>query len=105
MDNKESEDRFGNISFLKIFHAFRIAVHPKNLMIAFMFLACIWCAGRLMDLNPTVVTGEGGISELDVYMDNSSQVPAFIEENRQSGSYKGVFDTGWKFLQIQLDSQ
>src|SRR5512136_483567 len=102
MNSTESGSQFGNIAFLKIFLSSRIAVHPKNLMIAFMFIACIWCAGRLMDLNPTVVTGEGGASELDIFMNDGSLVPAFIEENRQLGSYKGVFDTGWKFLQIQL---
>ena len=59
---------------------------------------------QVLDLHPTVVTGKGGVTELDIYIQNSPQVQAFIDENKQLGSYKGVFDTVWKFLQIQLDS-
>jgi hypothetical protein len=93
-----------NFSFLKIFYSFRIAVHPKNLIIAFIFVAFLWCAGRLLDLHPTVITNSSGLTELDSYMQDSTNVRAFIDENEHTGIYKGVFDTEWRFLQKQLDS-
>lgn len=105
MDNSSQTSFLSeSFSFLKIFHSFRIAVHPKNLMIAFIFVAFLWCAGRLLDLHPTVVSNGAGLTELDVYVQDSSGVRTFINENKHLGSYKGVFDTVWKFLQVQLDS-
>ena len=93
-----------NFYFPKIFQSFRIAVHPKNLVIAFVFLVCIWSVGRLLDLKPTVAVNRDGLTELDVYMMNISDVAGFIEQHRQEGPAKGVFETIWKFGQEQLDA-
>ena len=102
--NNQSVQFFNNLLFLKIFQTFRIAVHPKNLIIAFLSLAIIWGCGRLLDLKPTVVTDKGGSTELDIYLRNSEKLPDFISENKQLGSYTGVFETVWKFLPIQFNS-
>ena len=104
MDNSTQTNWFSkNFHFQKIFQSFRIAVHPKNLIIAFIFLTCIWSVGRLMDLNPTVVAS-GDLSELDIYMLNSSDTKDFIDNNKNYGTFNGVFETIWKFGQQQLDA-
>ena len=95
-NNKESGGFFDNFLFQKIFQAFRIAIHPKSLLIAFFSLAIIWCAGRLFDIKPTVVTDDNGTTELDMYLQNPEQLATFISENSQSGTYRGVFETIWQ---------
>lgn len=99
--NKESVQFFNNLLFLKIFQTFKIAVHPKNLIIAFLSLAIIWGCGRLLDLKPTVVTDNNGSTELDIYLRNPEQVPDFISENTQQYLYHGVFETVWQTLPVQ----
>ncbi len=102
--NKESGEFFPNFLFHKIFHSFRIAVHPKNLMIAFFTLAIIWGAGKLLDLRPTVVSDDSGQTELDIYLQNPQALPDFINESNQTGyMHRGVFETIWQFLPVQLN--
>jgi hypothetical protein len=103
-NSKETSEFFNNLLFLKIFQSFRIAIHPKNLIIAFLSLAIIWGAGRVFDLNPTVVTNDCGVTELDVYLQNPEQLPNFINDNKQAGTETGVFETVWKFLPLQFHS-
>jgi len=47
---KESSTVFDNFLFPKIFHTFRIAIHWKTLVIAFLAVVVICLAGRIMDL-------------------------------------------------------
>src|SRR5512143_138429 len=56
---KEPVLPLGNFLFPRIFQAFRIAIRPSNLAIAFGALTILCLAGRIMDLNRTVVVDPG----------------------------------------------
>ena len=97
---KELSQVFDNFLFPKIFQAFRIAIQPNKLIIAFSALAVICLAGWIMDFSKTVVTTpgtQGKITELQIYMANPNQVQSYIEDNRENGDRTGVFSTLWHF--------
>ncbi len=56
---KEPVLPLGNFLFPRIFQAFRIAVRPSNLVIAFAALMILGLTGRIMDLSRTVVVDPG----------------------------------------------
>lgn len=104
-NNKKLAEGFHNLLFLKIFQAFRIAIQPKNLIIALMAVIAICLVGWLMDISDTVVTTADGTTELDVYLSNPKQVSAFIETSKQLGSdYSGVFATLWHFAAASFNN-
>lgn len=85
--------------FPKIFRTFSMAIQPSKLIIAFLALAVICTAGRIMDLRKTVVTTgevEVKITELQIYMVAPGQLQSFIENQKASGHRAGVFSTLWK---------
>ncbi|MFA5785312.1 MAG: hypothetical protein WC962_10580, partial [Phycisphaerae bacterium] len=89
---------FDKFLFTKIFQSFRIAIHPSKMIIAFMAVAVISILGFVMDFSkPVVVTSDGSVTELDVYMLNRDAADEFIEMNKDSGARTGVYSTMWRF--------
>jgi len=85
-----------NFLFPNIFRAFRMAVHPRKIVIAFVAVVLITSAGWLMDLTQTVVTDASGqTTELHVYVKSESQLPNFINQPDQGRT--GVFSTLHRF--------
>lgn len=83
--------------FPKIFRAFRIAIHPANMIIAFLAVLIISVSGVLLDLKKSVVLDDNGrTSELQVYMQNPDSVADFIDANKDNGNRRGVFWTMWR---------
>ncbi|MHC4533917.1 MAG: hypothetical protein ACYS6K_08195 [Planctomycetota bacterium] len=88
--------------FPKIFRTFRMAIQPTKLIIIFSALIIICLAGWIMDRSETVVVirnTEGKIieTELQIYMNNQSQIKKYIETNRGKSRGAGVFSTLWHF--------
>jgi len=97
---KEFSGVFDDLLFPKIFQTFRIAIQPSKLIIAFLALAVICLAGRIMDLRKTVVVTpgtHGKITELQIYMTNPDQLNSYVENHKQSSERIGVFSTLWNF--------
>lgn len=93
---------FEGLLFPKIFRTFRMAIQPTKLIIIFTALIIIGLAGWIMDLSQTVVVikdSKGDIlnTELDIYMNNPSQIKEYIETYRGKNSGSGVFSTLWHF--------
>ena len=104
---------FEGLLFPKIFRTFRMAIQPTKLMIIFSALIIICLAGRIMDLSETVVVirnaqGKIAETELHTYMNNPSQMKAYIERYRGESRGAGVFYTLWHFtaatFQASVDS-
>jgi hypothetical protein len=93
---------FEGLLFLKIFRTFRMAIQPTKLIIIFSALIIICLAGWIMDRSETVVVirnTQGKIieTELQIYMNNQSQMKEYIEINRGKSRGTGVFSTLWHF--------
>jgi len=111
VDEKEFALPLGSILFPRIFCAFRMAIQPSKLAIAFAALAAICLTGWTMDLSRTVVTGNytvalprgasnetrgnQTVTELDVYMRSSADLKNFIISREATGDRAGVFSTLW----------
>ncbi len=119
---KEPVLPLGNFLFPKVFQAFRIAIRPANLVMAFAALTILCLTGRIMDLSRTVVaypdfTGAAatvapgtspalrppdGITELDLYLlPDTAPTKKFIELRKrfiesQETTRIGVFTTLWR---------
>jgi hypothetical protein len=96
---------FEGLLFPKIFRTFRMAIQPTKLIIIFSALIIICLAGRIMDLSETVVVirntqGKIAETELQTYMNNPSQMKAYIERYRGENRGAGVFNTLWHFTAI-----
>ncbi len=88
--------------FPKIFRTFRMAIQPTKLIIIFSALIIICLAGWIMDRSETVVVirntkGEIIETELQTYMNNPSQMKAYMETYRGKSRGAGVFFTLWHF--------
>lgn len=97
---KESSQLFDDFIFPKIFQTFRMSIQPTKLIITSVALAVICLTGWIMDFSKTVVTTKGTetqLTELDVYMTDSSQLTSYIEGFREKGKGRGVFSTLWHF--------
>lgn len=99
---KEPPKVFENLLFPKIFQSFRIAIHYKNLIIAFLAVVVICLAGWLMDFSKTVVavTGPDGRmieTELQIYIADPDQLESYVENTKESADRIGVFSTLWRF--------
>ncbi|MFA5252949.1 MAG: hypothetical protein WC454_10245, partial [Phycisphaerae bacterium] len=99
MTQEQTEIQFcDKLLFTKIFQSSRIAVHPSKMIIAFMAVAVISVLGIVMDLSrPVVLTSDGSVNELDVYMLNRDAADEFIEMNKDNGKRTGVYSTMWRF--------
>ncbi len=96
-EDKEPVLPLGSFLFPRIFQAFRIAIQPTKLLLAFLALATVCLTGRLMDLNQTVVVAPSGMTELDEYVSVSPEVDEHIRLFREAGERTGVFTTLWHF--------
>lgn len=96
-EDKEPVLLFASFLFPRIFQAFRMAIQPTKLLLAFSALAAICLTGRLMDLNKTVVVAPSGMTELDEYVSPSPQVDEHIRLFSETGERTGVFTTLWHF--------
>jgi hypothetical protein len=102
VSENNSSKIFESLLFLKIFRTFRMAIQPTKLIIIFSALIIIGLAGWIMDLSRTVVVERDAKeniveTELDIYMNNPSQMQNFLETNRGKSNGAGVFYTLWHF--------
>lgn len=82
----------------EIFLAFRIAIHPRKMVAAFMAVAVICGVGWLMDLTRSVVVDSSRqITELSVYINQPDKLPEFIETWAPQEGRAGVFATLFRF--------
>jgi hypothetical protein len=98
--SKESSKLFNDFIFPRIFQTFRMSIQPTKLIITSVALAVICLAGWIMDFSKTVVTTKGTetqLTELDVYMTDSSQLASYIDGFKEKGQGVGVFSTLWHF--------
>lgn len=102
VSENNSSKVFESLLFPKIFRTFRMAIQPTKLIIIFSALIIIGLAGWIMDLSKTVVVERDAKenivkTELDIYMNNPSQMQDFLETNRGKSNGAGVFYTLWHF--------
>jgi len=100
MSAEQPNQIFDKLLFPKIFQAFRIAIQPSKLIIAFLATAIICLAGWLMDFSKTVVTTpytKGQQTELQVYMADPPRVKTYIEGYKYNPERQGVFSTLWHY--------
>ncbi|MHC4323237.1 MAG: hypothetical protein ACYSUX_03075 [Planctomycetota bacterium] len=77
-----------------------MSIQPTKLIITVVALGVICLAGWIMDFSKTVVTTGSApkeLTELNIYMTDSSQVPEYIERFKKKGKGVGVFSTLWHF--------
>ncbi|MBN1804253.1 MAG: hypothetical protein JW837_03290 [Sedimentisphaerales bacterium] len=109
VSNSNSSKVIEGLLFPKIFRTFRMAIQPIKLIIIFSALIIICLAGWLMDHNPTVAVvrnSDGDIieTELQIYMQNPSQIKKYIEGNRKKHPSAGVFSTLWHFTAVTFQA-
>ncbi len=97
---------FESFLFPRIFQAFRMSIQPTKLILAFLAVAAICLAGRVMDVGQTVVVKlevDGRrTTELDEYMDPKGAVEEHIRLFSDAGERTGVFATLWSFQARQF---
>ncbi len=97
------EDFFELLFLPKLFMAFRIAMQPSKLILALGSIMIIFAAGWIMDMSKPVVSGSGPqMNELDVYLSQSGQTAAFIDQYKDKLGRAGVFETLWDFSQKEF---
>jgi hypothetical protein len=115
---------FGDLLFPRIFQAFRMAIQPSKLAIAFGAVITLCLTGWIMDLNPTVITAASytapvpsgtatdlslhtirNATELDLYVvHGTSSLRNFVESRKALGSRTGVFGALRRFGTGQFHS-
>jgi len=84
--------------FPRIFRAFRMAVHPRKLTIAFLAVAAIGLLGWIMDLNRVVSTDRFGRSSLYSYVGGGVRLGGPVGFGyRAPGELKGLFAELYQF--------
>jgi hypothetical protein len=83
--------------FPHIFRAFRMAIHPRKMAIAFSAVVLVSFAGRVMDLSKTVYVDDQGQTELDRYVLAPTQLDTFLQQEGQHHEKTGVFVTLFEF--------
>ncbi|NLZ06917.1 MAG: hypothetical protein GXY19_17250 [Phycisphaerae bacterium] len=96
-EDKEPVLPLGSFLFPRIFQAFRMAIQPTKLALAFLALATVCLTGRVMDISKPVVVAPNGMTELDEYVSGSPQVDEHIRLFGETGERTGVFITLWHF--------
>ncbi len=97
VDEKGPVLPFGSFLFPRLFQAFRMSIQPTKLILAFLALATICLAGRVMDFSQTVVVSPSGTTELDEYVLPGGEVNEHIALFHEAGQRDGVFTTLWNF--------
>lgn len=115
---------FGSFLFPRIFQAFRMAMQPSKLAVAFAAVTILCLTGWIMDLSPTVITVASysapvaqkastgpalhtieNATELDLYvMYGASSFRNFVESREGLGHRTGVFNTFRRFGTSQFHS-
>ena len=67
-EGKEVQHFFDQFLFPRIFRAFRMAIHPRKMTIAFLAVVAIGLLGWIMDFNKVVTTDRFGKSSLLAYV-------------------------------------
>lgn len=85
--------------FPNIFRAFRMAIHPRKLVISFMGVLVVTLAGLGMDLSQTVCVDKANAqyTELDYYVQSKTAYETFIDQVDSDVQRTGVFLTLVKF--------
>ena len=83
--------------FPHIFRAFRMAIHPRKMVLAFGAVLIITLVGLAMDMAPTVVTDGHNVTELDAYVQGKGEYTRFVETHAELGRRIGVFMTLVRF--------
>ena len=96
-EEKQPTQVFENLLFPKIFQAFRMAIQPSKLIIAFLAIAIICLAGWIMDFSNSVVVDSDGSTGLQVYIYSPDRFQELIEGNQDTAERTGVFSTVWYF--------
>ncbi|MCP4456280.1 MAG: hypothetical protein GY809_32885, partial [Planctomycetes bacterium] len=94
---KDPSQFFKAFLFPNIFRAFRMAIHPRKMVIAFLGVLLVTLAGLALDLTETVVTDQSLRTELDHYVQSKSAYESFIQTQSDEGHRTGVFLTLVKF--------
>jgi hypothetical protein len=93
----DPSDFFKAFLFIHIFRAFRMAIHPRKMVIAFVAVLLVSLAGWAMDLSKTVSVDKQDRTELDIYVDQAAELPRFLKETGGHAQQTGVFETLFRF--------
>jgi len=89
--------------FPRIFRAFRMAIHPRKMAIAFLGVVAIGLLGWTMDLNRVVTTDRLGRSSLYSYAGSSSRLGGALEYGRREpGEPTGLAGELYRFWSGQF---
>lgn len=108
LEEKEPVLPLNSFLFPRIFQAFRLALRPSKLVIAFLALTAVCLTGWIMDFSETVVIASRynvadlpdpleQPTELDIYILDAAALPDFLGYVRSDGHRAGVFRTLWHF--------
>lgn len=98
MEDTGQHSCLGQLWAPEIFRAFRMAMHPRKMVTAFLAVAVICGVGWVMDLTSSVVVSPGGgISELTVYAQDPAQLAQFMQTYSGQSGRAGVFATLFSF--------
>ncbi len=94
---KDPSQFFKAFLFPNIFRAFRMAIHPRKMVISFLGVLLVTLAGLALDLTETVVVAPSQSTELDQYVQSKAAFERFIQNQSDEGFRTGVFLTLVKF--------
>jgi hypothetical protein len=104
-DEKQLSQIYHDLLFVKLFQTFRMAIQPSKLIITFGAIALISLAGTIMDVsNSVIISSQGNVSELQVYLANPDKLDDFIEANKDSQYRTGLYSTLWHFAALKLNT-
>lgn len=118
-ERKNLAECFGSLLFLNIFRTFRIAIQPAKLITAFLALVIVFAAGKLMDLNKTVVvsgkltsaqlksavpiSASDWATELHCYVNEPQQIDNFKNRYKDRAEKMGVFKVWSNYCIARFD--
>ena len=94
---KDPSQFFKAFLFPNIFRAFRMAIHPRKMVIAFLGVLLVTLAGLALDITQTVITDSTQRTELDRYVQSKAAYGVFVSVHADEGHRTGVFLTLVKF--------
>jgi hypothetical protein len=94
---KDPSQFFKAFLFPNIFRAFRMAIHPRKMVISFLGVLLVTLAGLALDMTQTVVADSAQRTELDQYVQSKAAYESFIQSYGDEGYRTGVFLTLVKF--------
>jgi len=97
VEDREPVLPFGSFLFPRVFRAFRMAIQPTKLILAFLAITAVCVTGRVMDFNKTVGVIPSGMTELDAYVSGLMSAGDYVEAFTEAEEQHGVFSTLWNF--------